>query len=315
MGDTDIRKAERFLAEGDYVRALDELRKAAPGDDHLARMIQTAVGRMKLIAAREFVVGRWSVAEGIFDAVRDYHPFLTPEERSECKMLVKEIQRCRDNEKALHGVFQAAAQFAAEGQFPRSREVALRAMSRCTDLHLVARLRRLLMSLPHPLGKLVYGFDSTLEAQQFARPIGGAEIDTVLDESHELGGGFAWLKFGGRGAGIALLDPPPDWSDYKEISLLVRLNVNVLRPDRVKVKFQLLVGDLNNAYEYEATVSDQGWCQLRIPLAEFRKRGEPKWESVTCLSLMSSADTATEFFLDEIRLKPRRQSAAWQATT
>lgn len=310
MSDASLELAEKYLAEGDYVQALAELGKAAPLDPQISRVIHQALERMKLIAAREFAVGRWSVAEGIFDAVEEHAQFLSPAERTECKMLVKEIQRCRDSEKQVHGVLQAAAQLAAEGHYPRSREVALRAMRRCDDLHLVARLRRLLMGLPHPLGRLIYGFDSALELEQFVRPTGQASIDPVVDESHEVGGGFAWLRVPERGGGIALLDPPPDWSDSKELSFLVRRNCNVFHPTSMaRMRLAVWVGELQDAWVYEGAVPDQGWHQFRIPLGDFRARGNPSWGRVTRFSILSDSDGPLDFFIDEIRLKPRPPAA------
>ena len=65
MPDELLRQADHFFAEGDYVRALDELGKVESLDPEINQRIHTALGRMKLVAAREFAVGRWSVAEGV----------------------------------------------------------------------------------------------------------------------------------------------------------------------------------------------------------------------------------------------------------
>jgi len=116
-----LRQADQFFAKGDYVRALDELGKAAPADPEITQRIHSALERMKLIAAREFAVGRWSVAEGIVDAVQENERFLVPAERAECRALVEAIGRCRDREKQLHGIVQAATALAARSQFAQSR--------------------------------------------------------------------------------------------------------------------------------------------------------------------------------------------------
>jgi hypothetical protein len=313
MEDTPLRHAERLMAEGDYVRAVEELEKASPSDPQVARVIRSALDRMKLIAAREFAVGRWTVAEGIFDAVQEHDQFLSAAGRQECQLLVKEIERCRDREKDVNVVVRAAAYLAAEGRYAQSREVALRVMQNCADLHLVARLRRLLMGLPHPLGRLVYGFDSKLEVEHFTRAGGGARLTPVVDESHQPGGGFAQILFPGTPAAgldlphVALLDPPPDWTDYAELSLLLRLS----RGARSRVSVQ--AGDGTNAWTFELAVSDRFWNQVRLPLAYFQKKGEPRWDAVTTFRIVSAAAEPAELYLDEIRLKPKAKGPPGEA--
>src|SRR5262249_45370433 len=149
MSEEPLKQADRYFAQGDYVRALDELQKGAASDPEIGQRIHSALERMKLIAAREFAVGRWSVAEGIVDAVQEHERFLVPAEREECRKLVQEIGRCRDRERQIHGFVEAAATLAARSQFAQSREVALQAMRTFADPQLVARLRRLLGGLPH----------------------------------------------------------------------------------------------------------------------------------------------------------------------
>src|SRR5205085_1053457 len=104
MADDSLKQADRYLAQGDYVRALDELQRAGPADPAITHRIHTALDRMKLMAAREFAVGRWSVAEGIADAVQEHEQFLSAEEQRECRDLVGEIGRCRDRGKQVHGL-------------------------------------------------------------------------------------------------------------------------------------------------------------------------------------------------------------------
>ena len=299
MTDETLRQADRFFADGDYVRALDELQKIAPFDPDITRRIHSALERMKLVAAREFAVGRWSVAEGIFDAVQENARFLTSTERDECRLLVDEIGRCRDREKSVQAIVQAAAALAAQSQFAQSREVALQGMRSCDDPHLVARLRRLLGGLPHPLGRLLYGFDSALEVEQFVRAKSGATAEMILDESHAMGGGFLRIRFPSKGSGISLLDPPPDWSDDRELGLCVRLE------SRVRAGFLVMVGDLQNSWSCEMKILDPYWNQRRFPLESFRSQGAANWSGVTCLAIVSLSDEPAELFLDEVRLKAK----------
>jgi hypothetical protein len=299
MTEETLRQADRYFAEGDYVRALDELRKSGPVDPEITHRIHSALERMKAVAAGEFAVGRWSVAEGIFDAVREHERFLTPAERTECRTLVEAIGRCRDREKLVHGIVQAAAVLAAQDQFAQSREVALQAMRNCTDPHLVARLRRLLQSLPHPLGRLYYGFDSALEVEQFARPHRGAKVEAVINEAHPLGGGFAKISFPSEGSSVSFVDPPPDWSDSKELHFCAQL------ASKVRASFLVSVGDLRNSWAMDVRMIDPYWNQTRLPFDRFEKRGEPDWRNVTSFSITSLAPGPAEIYLDEIRLRPK----------
>src|SRR5262245_7801158 len=123
MTENLVRQADHYFAEGDYVRALDELGKVQGVDPEISQRIHAALGRMKTVAAREFAVGRWSVAEGIVDAVQENDRFLTPSERAECRGLVDAIRKCRDKERQVHGIVQAAASLAVHKQFAESREV------------------------------------------------------------------------------------------------------------------------------------------------------------------------------------------------
>ena len=302
MTENTLREADRYFAEGDYVRALDELGKAPTGDPEITQRIHTALGRLKLVAAREFAVGRWSVAEGIVDAVNEHDRFLSPAERTECRTLVDAIGRCRDREKLVHGIVQAAATLAAQNQFAQSREVALQAMKTCTDPHIVARMRHLLRSLPHPLGQLLYGFDSTIEVEQFMRPQRNARVEAMLNESHPLGGGFAKIEFPVPGSSVALMDPPTDWSDCKELGFTARL------ASSTRATFSIAVGDLRNSWAAEAKLMDPYWNPVRLSFEKFVKRGEPDWRSVTTFTITLTSSTPAELWIDEVRLKSRQAS-------
>jgi len=297
MTENLLKEADRYLAQGDYVRALDELRKAGSPDPEISRRIHTALGRLKLVAAREFAVGRWSVAEGIFDAVSEHDQFLSEAEKLECRNLVAEIKRCRDEGKYVQVLIEAAAQLAAENQFAQSREIALQAMRGCTDPHLVARLRHLLRSLPNPLGRLLYGFDSSTEVEHFARAHGGAQIDVVLNESHPLGGGFARLVFPTQGARVDFMDPPPDWSDAKDLNFMAQL------ASKTRSSFRLSVGDLRNSWTTDVNFLDFYWNQKRLGIESFGKHGEPDWRAVTQFSITSLTPGPAALHLDEVRLR------------
>lgn len=297
MSDDVVREADRYLAEGDYVRALDELGKAGRLDPEVSRRIQTALSRMKLVAAREFAVGRWSVAEGIFDAVGEHDRFLSPEERAECRALVDAIRRCRDEGRRLEGLVQAAADLAAQNQFPQSREVALEAMRLCGDPHLVARLRHLLRGLPHPLGRLIYGFDSAPEVERFAHASQGAAIECILNDLHPLGGGFARITLAGPGSRVDLMDPPADWSDGKDLCFVTQL------ASTVRATLRVSVGDLRNTWTHDVPLIDFYWNPVRLPLEAFRREGTPDWRAITRLSLTLAGPEPAVIHLDEVRLR------------
>jgi hypothetical protein len=293
-----IREADRYLAQGDYVRALDELRKAGPVDPEVTGRIRTALGRLRLVAAREFAVGRWSVAEGIFDAVGEHDRYLSNAERLECRNLVAEIRRCRNDGRGIHAVIETAAELAAGNQFAQSREIALQALAGCVDPPLVARLRHLLKSLPHPLGRLVYGFDSPVEVEHFVRAHDGAHVEVVLNESHPLGGGFARITFPSPGARIDLMDPPTDWSDGKELAFMAQL------ASKTRVAFRVSVGDHRNAWTRDLTLIDYYWNPQRLTFDTFEKRGEADWRAVTRFSITSLSPEPATIHVDEIRIRP-----------
>ncbi|HVE40264.1 MAG TPA: hypothetical protein VNM14_10275 [Planctomycetota bacterium] len=297
MTENLLKEADQYLAQGDYVRALDELRKAGPVDPEVARRIHTALGRLKLVAAREFAVGRWSVAEGIFDAVSEHEQFLSDAERVECRNIVKDIERCRDEGRYVHVLIQAAAQLASENRYAQSREIALEAMRGCSDPHQVARLRHLLRSLPNPLGRLLYGFDSAVEVDQFVRTHAGARAEVVLNESHPLGGGFARMVFPSQGSRIDLMDPPTDWSDGKDLGFMVQL------ASKTRSTFRLTVGDLRNSWATDLSLMDFYWNQKRLTFDQFQKKGEPDWRAVTVFSITSLTPAPTAIHLDEVRLR------------
>jgi hypothetical protein len=299
MTEEFVRQADHYFAEGDYIRALDELGKVRGLDPEIDQRIHTALGRMKLVAAREFAVGRWSVAEGIVDAVQDHDRFLSANERAECRTLVEAIRECRDQERQVAGIVQAAAALAAQNQFAQSREVALQALRDCADPRLVARLRLLLRGLPHPLGRLLYGFDSAVETNQFVRPHGGARVEPVLNEGHPLGGGFASVTFPGKGSRVDFMDPPYDWSDSKELGFTARLATNV------RTTLQVIVGDLRNAWTIDIKLIDPYWNPTRLSFDKFVRVGEPDWRAVTRFSIASLGPEPAVIYLDEIRLKPR----------
>lgn len=299
MSDDPLRQADLYFAEGDYVRALDELRKSSALDQDTNSRIHAALGRMKDAAAREFAMGRWSVAEGIVDAAQEHETFMSPAVRSECRRLALEISRGRDRERQVLGIVQAAATLALEGRFAQARELALQMMASCSDAPLVARLRRLLSELPHPLGRLLYGFDSPLEVEQFVRPEGTATIEPMAEESHPLGGAYLRVRFPRSGASIGLVDPPPDWSNARELSLCLRL----VMPERTA--FRISAGDGRGAWTYETKVIDPYWNQVRVPLDQFVRQGDADWRSITCLAIASSSPEPSEFMLDEIRLRAR----------
>jgi hypothetical protein len=224
--------------------------------------------------------------------------FLSDAEQFQRRRLVAEIRRSRDGERGAPTLIERAAELAADNQFAQSREVALQAMAGCTDGPLVARLRHLLQSLPHPMGRLIYGFDSSLEVEQVARPHDGARVEVLLNESHPLGGGFARLYFPAAGSRVDLLGPPPDWSDGKELIFMAQL------ASRVRTAFRVSVGDLRNAWTADLTLMDYYWNPQRLALERFAKQGEPDWSAVTQLSITSLTPEPTAIHLDEVRLRP-----------
>ncbi|MBI2931830.1 MAG: hypothetical protein HYY16_09275 [Planctomycetes bacterium] len=300
MSDVHRRLADKFLAEGDYVRALEALAKAHRVSDSLSERIQETLERLKRLAAREIATGRWTVAEGIFDVVEEHQRLLTPAQREECHLLLKELQRCR-KEELNNGLLQAATKLAAQGLHEEAREICFQAMQVCDDAHLAGRVRRLLLGLPDPAGRLVFGFDSSLEIRQFCRADGGATIAFELPGDHFTRGGYARIFLPGPGAKIVMLDVPDNWSLYSEISFWAQ---------RVKgegAAFTFGVGDPRSYFFFHAALSESRWTHIRLPLALFEEQGRPQWDQVTQVTIGSADNAPLELNIDELRLVDKAQ--------
>ncbi len=293
--DTHKHIADKFLAEGDYVRAIEALSKVNVVSDSVSDRIQETLDRLKKLAAREIATGRWTVAEGIFDVVREHGKLLTPAAREECELLVRELNRCRKEEQN-NGLLQAAIKLAAQGMHREAREVCFHAMLGCDDAHLAGRMRRLLMGLRDPAGHLLYGFDCPLEVRQFCRAESGATIGFVLPGEHFVRGGYARVSLPGAGARILLLDVPSDWTSFSEISFWAQ------RVGGEGAAFTFGVGDSQDFFFFEAALSETRWTQVKLPLGLFEQQGAPGWDRVAHASLASADQLPIELHLDEVRL-------------
>jgi len=292
--------ADKFLADGDYVRALETLSKVNVVSDSVSDRIQETLDRLKRMAAREIATGRWTVAEGIFDVVREHQKHLTPAAREECELLVKELNRCRKEEQN-NGLLQAAIKLAAQGMHREAREVCFHALLGCDDAHLAGRMRRLLLGLRDPAGRLAYGFDSPLEIRQFCRADAGATIQFVLPAEHFVRGGYAKIALPGTGARVILLDVPGDWSGYTEISFWAQ------RSGGEGVAFTFSVGDSQNCFYFQAALSETRWTNVKLPLHLFEQMGQPSWDRIAHAAIASADQAPLEMNLDEVRLIERPQ--------
>lgn len=300
MPNTPIEAAEQHLAAGRYAEALSQLQGANPLDPEAARIIREAADRMKAAADREFAGGRWTVAEGLVDAVREHVQVLSPEQREECDALLARVRSYRGRTVQADILLQGAVELAAQCRYRESREVALRILAGCDDAALVTRLRRLLMGLPHPLGGLAYGFDCMAEVVQFTETLGGAVLESVIRDDHPPGGGYARVVLP-QGAAVVLRDAPRDWSAYREISFLVA--ESEWGPSR----FVLRIGAPPDSWTLKVRVDSELWDLRRVKLAEFEKEGNPRWDAVTRVAIESCLPKSVEFLLDEIRIKPSSQ--------
>lgn len=296
--DTSIlQEVERHFASGDYRLALTELDKIESPDPMISQLVSGALSRMRAITAREFMSGRWTAAEEIMMSFQAHGRLLSPMERAQCEDLVARIWERRADSRTSHALVKAAAMMAAEGRYPESREVAVQVMSACDDPVLVARLGLLLLDLPHPLGRLIFGADSALEVERYVAASAGARIAASTEETHLLGGGFARVTLDAPGEYVSLLDPPQDWSGAKELNFWVRPQ------EEGVMRLTLFVGDSGNAFVAPVTLREPYWDQIRLSLASFAALGAPSWGAAGVIRLVLETPGPASFDLDEVRLK------------
>jgi hypothetical protein len=209
-----------------------------------------------------------------------------------------EIHRLRDVERN-DALVRTATSLAAHGRHAEARHLALSALRTCEDLHLAARMRCLLHGLPHPDGRLLFGFDSALEIRQFCRVEGGADIEIFPDLFSDREGAAARIRLPGAGALVRLLEIPQDWSDYAEINFWIKPH---LRPHS---GYAILIGDGQAWFRYAGDAGSGRWNQVRVPLDRFAQESGADWKNVTRMAFAPRIDGSAEFLLDEIRLKPR----------
>src|SRR5262249_2050497 len=149
------------------------------------------------------------------------------------------------------------------------------------------------------LGRLLYGFDSSIETNQFVRPHDGAKVEPMFNEGHPLGGGFASITFPAAGGRVDFVDPPYDWSDSKELGFTIRLAT------KYRTALQVVVGDIKGAWTAEVKLIDPYWNPTRLAFDGFVPFGRPDWRAVTRFCIASLGPEPATIFLDEIRLKSR----------
>lgn len=287
--------ADKYLAQGDYIRALETLAKLNVVSDSVAGRIQEAVDRMKHLAARELATGHWTVAEGIFGVMQEHEDLLTPAQKAECDLLVNELRRCRREEQS-NALLQASLQAAAQGLHRQAREMCFQALQACDDAHLAGRLRRLMIGLRDPRGQLVYGFDSPLEIRQFCHAEGGASIAPVVPAEHFTRGAYARLSLPRAGAKVLLLDVPEDWTIYSGVSFSAR---HAAGPGAA---FTFGVSDGQSHFVFHFGLAEKQWTRVDLPLHLFEKSGAPSWDRVTHAYFLKRDAQPIEFDIDEVRL-------------
>jgi hypothetical protein len=298
MRDFHLGLADRALADGDYVQAVEHLEKAIPLHPELAKLIQEALERMRKIGTREMAAGRWTIAEGILDVVKEHEERLTASERTEVDLLMEEIRRLRDVEQN-HALLRTAMFLAAHGRHTEARQIATSVIQGCEDVHMAARLRCLLQGLPHPDGRLLFGFDSPLEIRQFCKAEGGASIESYTDLFSPREGCAARIYLPGAGAQITFLDVPSQWEDYAEINFWLSPTT------RPHSEYLLLAGNGRSWFHYRGDSGSKKWAQVRLPLDRFARDTGAEWGNITRLVLTTRGSKPVEILLDEVRLKPK----------
>lgn len=288
-----ITEADSAIAKGDFARAVELLDKSAstPG---IGELIQVTLDRMKVLAAKEMVAGRWTEAEQLFGKVKEFEHRLTIKQRAEIEVLMKEVQRLREVERG-DALIKTATKLAAQGLLVEARHVALAAMESCEDARLVARMRNLLQGLPHPDGRLIMGFDSPHEVRSFTKAEGAVTVRIHNDPLSTRSGASAEVTFSGAGAKLHLVDAPRDWTGCTELNFWACL----LRP--ASAGFLLIAGEGEDVHHLLCQMTAGRWSQLRAPLEMFEKQGGAEWSRVGRLTLASMG--SAHLLLDEIRLK------------
>ncbi len=298
MRDTHLHLADKALAEGDYVRAIENLEKASPTDPQVQRLLQASLYRLKLAATREMTAGRWTVAEGIFDVLTGFQHRLSPPQKAEMDLLTGELSRLRGMEQSDVKIH-AATSMAANGLQAEARHLAYEAMKSCEDAHLVGRMRNLLQGLPHADGRLLLGFDSPYEVRLFCRVEAGASVELNTDPKFVHQGCSALIHLSGVGARVSLLDVPLDWSHYCELNFWMGTRGKKI------AEYIFMVGDGKNWFTFFGETSSRKLEQVRLPLEVFRAEGMADWTKINRLVLATPGPGSVDFFLDEVRLKPK----------
>ena len=296
MRSSHLHLADKALAEGDYVRAVELLEKASPTDPEVQRMLQSSLHKLKVAGAREMTAGRWTVAEGIFDVLTGYQHRLSPAQKAEMELLTGELTRLRGMEESDVQIH-AATSMAANGLQAEARHLAYEAMKSCDDAHLVGRMRNLLQGLPHPDGRLLLGFDSPYEVRIFCRVEAGASVAVNTDPKFIHQGCSAHIHLSGVGSKVSLLDVPIDWSGYSE------LNFWMGSKGRENAEYIIMIGDGKNWFTFYGESSSKNLKQVRLPLDVFCAEGEADWTSIKQLVLTTPGPGPIDFYLDEVRLK------------
>lgn len=296
MRNTHLQLADKALAEGDYVRAIENLEKASPTDPEVKRLLQSSLHRLKLAGTREMTAGRWTVAEGIFDVLSGYQHRLSPAQKSEVDLLTGELTRLRGMEES-DVMIHAATSMAANGLQAEASHLAYEAMKSCDDPHLVGRMRNLLQGLPHPDGRLLLGFDSPYEVRLFCKVEAGASVEVNTDPDFIQQGCSALIRLSGVGARVRLLDVPLDWTGYSELNFWMSVR------GRIPAEYIIMVGDGKEWFTFYGETSSPRLEQVRIPLDIFRAEGLADWTKISQLVLATPGPGSIEFHLDEVRLK------------
>lgn len=294
MSPDPLSQADEALAKGDFAQAVELLNQAAPELPGVSELIQHTLDRMKVLAAKELVAGRWTEAEQLFGKVKEYEHRLTAKQRAEIEVLLREVTRLREVERG-DALIKTATKLAAQGLLVEARHVALAAMESCEDAHIVARMRNLLQGLPHPDGRLLVGFDSPHEVRAFVKCEGSVTAKLHVDPLSTRAGSSAEVVYSGAGGKLHLVDVPRDWSGFGELNFWACL----LKPQTAG--FLLIAGEGEDVHHLLCQMTARRWTQLRAPLEMFEKQGSADWARVGRLTLASMG--SAHLLLDEIRLK------------